>query len=409
MVKKATLILDIGNSGTKALLEVGPFKGVVREFTDYFEVSNQFAQMYRAPRNLNTNDYTKDNSVIFQTEGVRMGSIELSNRIWANGLYAEREQTRNLSKPTASLDKFNSEFTALSVIVAIYKAALILSERIDNKVPIEMLISSIEWDLTILLPPEQAIRQKTFKEDIQNIKNVKFFLPDMETKMNIKRVTIQQEGYTAFFGVMYDRKTKKPFTRYKDKLKKRILIIDIGGGTTDLMLVQDGKAIEISKKTVNIGGNNVVAQAHAIYSQEEDIRIIRDAFEEAVQTGKVYSGTKEIDVVDYINEAKFLVAQNLINEIREYLNATQIEPTTIQNMLVVGGGSMRPENEAIDIIGEVLIQEFKKYAPDIELIHVYPDSEDEILVEVDEFITPRTVNLIGASILTDIRDLTEEK
>lgn len=405
MKNKVTLVLDIGNSETRALVEVGPFKGVQRE-TSYLNLSNAFARIYRVPKNLNTDDYTPDNSIIFTTDA-QIGTDALSDKPYAHGLYAEREHTSKLARATANLDKFNSKYTALSIVTSIYHAAKEIKAKAKLEHELDAIIDSIEWDLTLLLPPEQAQRQTQLKEDIMAIKQVNFIAPDFVANINITRVTIQQEGYTAYYGALLDRRTKQPYAIFKDKFPETTLILDIGAGTSDFMVVQGGKAIEVSKKTVNIGGNNIVAQAHKIYSSEEDLRIAEQQFEEAVRTGVVQSGTRDIDVAEYINEAKFNISETLIKEIRGYLTSTQIEPTSLHNMLVVGGASLSPDNPAIDVLGHILVEEFKKFAPDIELIDLNAPSEDFINGK-DELVTPRTVNLIGAGILTDIRDLKEQ-
>lgn len=396
--------MDIGNSETRALVELGPFKGVQRE-TKYLNLSNAYARIFRLPKNFAELDYTPDDSIVFKADAT-IGTENMSDKLWTHGVYAEREHASKLSRPTASLDKFNSRYTALGIITTIYYAAKHIKEKGNIDLPLDVVINSIEWDLTLLLPPEQAQRQTHLKEDIKGIKEVTFMLPEMTVEININRVTIQQEGYTAYYGALFDRRTKQPYTTFKSKFPERTLILDIGAGTSDFMIVQGGKAIENSKKTVNLGGNNVVAQAHKIYGSEEDLRIPESQFENAVKTGFVQSGSKDIDVVGFINEAKFNVAETLIKEIRGYLTSTQIEPTSIQNMLVVGGASLEPENEDIDVLGNILVDEFKKFAPDIDLIDINAPSEDFVFGK-DDLVTPRTVNLIGAGILTDIRDLKE--
>lgn len=402
MALKATLVIDVGNSSNRMLLSVGDFKGMERE-TKFVEFSNKFATTNRVPKRINSETYNTENTVMFKVPNTKIGTAVIDNDVIMHGLYPEREYSSTNMKPSSSLDKFNNKHTIYSIVTAMYKATQSIADTQSVSIDFKALMETIIWDITVLLPPDQADKQLTFREDIKNLKEVSFVYPDVNVNLNINSVNIQQEGYTAFFGAFFNRKTKMLKAKYKHIIQAGVktLILDIGAGTTDFMIIEGGRAIDSSKLTINKGGNNIKALAAKMYVGEEDLRVDKDAFDEAVITGVIHSGLREIDVVDYVNDAKYKIGQELIKEIQEYLVTINFEPSSIHNILIVGGGSMRGDNPAIEPISKKMINEFKTFAPDMNLIDLNDLEKDD---DYDELNTPRTVNLIGAGILTDIRD-----
>lgn len=403
-MKNVTVNLDLGNSGTRVLVETGDFKGKVRD-TKFFEMDNRLSEIIRFNGSrYDSRNFNDTNSVVFKVAGATLNGQPV-NQMVAAGDIARKEFSMTYSAPDVLMPKYNNTSTMFNTIRALFRVLRYLKTFEGNEeLDYSSLAVKYHFNLTILLPPEQADNQKTLVEDLKNMPSLEFLLPEAEIKFNIDDVSIQQEGYTAFFGALFDRRTKEPRAKFANEISKRILVVDVGEGTTDLMLVDGGVALESSKRTLNMGGANVISQARLSYSKDTNTDYARELFLPAVLTGKLTVGNQQIDVVDYINESKFMISFQLVNNIKDYLMASNIPVETISHLLIVGGGTLKAENPEIETFGKYIGDNFKKIAPSTNIIDVNEIDTNSDMFGEDPIFNARTVNVIGASILTDVRD-----
>lgn len=404
-MEKVTVILDLGNSETRVIVETGKFQGKFRD-THMFELDNRLSTPFRLLKiNMDDDKYTQNNSLVFEVKDTVLSGKEINQKV-VTGLLAEYEHGMTFSSPDVSIPKYRNHHTLFNTIQALFRTLEYVKDITKTNMSLEEISKNISFDLTVLLPPEQAEQSdNNLVSDLKNIKPVHFYLPNTVIDFNISSVNIQQEGYTAFYGVFLDRRTKEPRTALAKAIMKRILLIDVGEGTTDLMLIDHMKALETTKRTFNIGGSNVKSFARYIVSKETGNTYNSSNFIDAMMTGKLEVGNTIMDISDYVNEAKYNVAYKLVEEIKEYLLATQITPSSINYVLVVGGGTMESENKNIQPLGNFIAEHFKNLTPETDFIDVNTIDTTLTLYGKDELFSARNVNILGASILTDVRDL----
>lgn len=418
MSQKATLIIDFGNSETRAMVQYGQFTNVNRP-SKLLTISNKFVQTNRQEGDLNETSYPSNNtedsnkeSFIFKLDHkLSIGTRHVQqNTLIINGEFAEKNYATLNFGPQGKKAKYNNTHTVYSTITAIYKAAKAIAPELE--LTVSDILTNFVWDLTVLLPPQQVQNREAIdklKEDLKAISGVEIVYPtNTDADIKISNVTVQQEGYTAFYGTIFDRRTKRPYPGLANVLQSRSLVLDIGAGTTDVMVVDAGRAISSSEKTINIGGNDVLGKT--IKFSGKDNRS-SEVFEDAVSTGYIMSSNKKVSVVEAVNQAKIEVSQILVHKlINDYFNETDIDLETIQYLIVVGGGTLDAENPDIENLSQSIIEELRDSAENIELITANEKTyiSDE-LMQKDSLVTPRTVNVIGASILTDIRDLQQQQ
>ena len=128
---------------------------------------------------------------------------------------------------------------------------------------------------------------------------------------------------------------------------------------------------------------------------------------EGIIKGSIRDGAKTIPISDIVNAAKDEVAQKIVSEIGDFIEETDLKVRSVGYLLICGGGSMTDSgSEDIIPLSKKIIENFKRLAPNAELIElpehiVSKEDEDDNVARVSEPISPRDLNLIGASILAE--------
>ena len=396
----ATLVVDLGNSSTKGKVLFGKDSqtGKYRERT--FELSNSFAPI--AKDYVVSNDYSEATSTILHVDAELNG--DPIRGYYCNGELQQREFPRQAIKPSAIEKKYNLESTILSYRLAFlfaYKAILNMQRISDYNQ------TDITWNVVTLLPPGDLDKGKALMIDIvKSIESLDCIYPEVKIPIKIDKVAVLPEGYCAYAGVVYDigRQFRKG---YDDLMHESVLVMDIGAGTTDILMIKDNKLVQNSKYTITQGCNNVY-QIVRRKLRADNIKIDSDVVQNSVISGKVKDGAKEIDISADVNEAKETVADVIISEVQDFFDVTGINARSISHVLICGGGSMVSKS-APDIVAlsEKVIKSFKKLSPNSELViipnHIVTkESEEGEYIKVEEQISPRELNLLGASILAEL-------
>ena len=178
-------------------------------------------------------------------------------------------------------------------------------------------------------------------------------------------------------------------------LNESTLIIDIGAGTTDIVVVRENKLIGTTLKTINRGGNQVMQKVRtSIETECDDLVLPETAVEQGIVDGFVKDGARKVDITEFINAARREVANQLTNDIRSYLERTEYPIRTIEKLLVCGGGAMgSDESKGIKSLSDLVLLYIRNVAPYVELIDLPIDTK------TGEVISSRELNVRGASII----------
>lgn len=396
----ATLIIDLGNSSTKGMVLFGKDSQTGKYRERRFELSNQFAVVpedYQVP-----SDYTDATSTVLTIDAEVNGKQVRGT--FCNGEVQQKEKPTGILRPTATRKKVELDTTALSIELSFlyaYKSIMNMMRVGDfNQL-------DINWKLVTLLPAGDIEDGKAkMKSIVDSIKKVECSYPQCSIDLKIDSLAVLPEGYCAYVGVVYDRgHIFRP--DYKFLNDETVIIFDVGAGTTDCMLVKNGKLVQTSKLTVNKGGNNVFQivkrelEVQGLELEDYDIQ-------NGIIKGYVKDGAKQLSISDIANKAKSEVASIIIEEFTGYLERTNMKVRSVGYILVCGGGSMN-DSACTDIkpLSEGLVANFKELSPNASLIEIpthvvsRPD-EDGIMRKVEEAISPRQLNLIGASIFAEV-------
>lgn len=398
----ATLIVDLGNSSTKGMVLFGRDAQTGKFRERRFELSNQFAVV--SPDYVVPSDYSDSTSTVLTIDAEVNGKPVKGT--FCNGEVQQKEKPTGILRPSATRKKYDLDTTALSFELAfLYGCKAIMNmQRVSDFSQLD-----ISWNVVTLLPPgDTDIGKAKMESIIRSIKKINTSYPVCDTPININRVAVLPEGYCAYIAVVYDKgNIFRPDYKYLNE--ETVIIFDVGAGTTDCMLVKNGKLVQTSKHTVTKGGNNVLQivkrelELQGLDLEESDIQ-------NGVIKGYVKDGSKQISIVDIVNRAKTEVARIIVEDFMGYLERTDIKARSIGHVLVCGGGSMC-DSDCSDIapLSDGLVNNFKELSPNASLIdiptHIVCKSDDDndgAIKKVEEKISPRDLNLIGASILAEL-------
>lgn len=397
MATKVKLILDLGNSETRGIVLVDCPDGTMKERS--FEISNRFAIVspdYKLPA-----DYTADTSMHFKMDYELDGKSATCYAIHGDAI---REDLSAVVRPESThIKKYNNITTPLSFGASVLRASNIVMDILN--VPLNQL--DIEWAVTALLPPadvkDGAGKLHTL---FKSITEIEYFLPNFKMAVNVAHALVLPEAYCAFIGTVLGRGA---FVNQgmENLQKEMVLVVDIGAGTTDQLIVENNSPISSTMNTCNIGGNNVTQRVRLAVTKNLGFRPDEESVNKAMLTGKIKDGSREIDITEYINKAKDEVAGMIEKEIRDFFEMTTFPIRNINKLLVCGGGSLSGNsNTNIKSMGDSLITYLKQRAPYIELVAtptrtITKVDANGVSQQQQENISPRVLNVLGASILVE--------
>lgn len=401
---KAQVTIDLGNSETRIRVSVRQGAGT-KPIKRMMILSNRFATISDsyAP----SSDYSSETSTIMvmqedETRGIVGGSHIV------NGELATKEFYDALGKPTAMEKKYTSQYTKYSIQLAMLFAHRAIMPII-RATSLESM--DITWDVVVLLPPGDLEEGRPYIEEmIRGMKQLTYKYPNITLPFNVEKVGVFAEGFCSYVGAVFedDFSIRKG---YEDVAEDTTIVFDIGAGTTDVLIIQDGKPIRKTLFTVELGGNQVTAKVRLQAKQRLNARISETAIQEAMQTGYVKSGSTRIDISDIIRVEKETFARNIVSEIKEFFEATQFPTNIIGKALICGGGAIDSDMpdvaERTGSMATGIVDFMKKLSPSIQLvplpvIEMITFNEDGAPEKKVGCASPRDLNLIGGSILADL-------
>lgn len=395
----AKLIIDLGNSSTKGMVIYGK-NANGKPKSKKFTVPNVFGQVVD-PNYSVSNDYSPMSSTIIRVDTELNGTRIVGD--YAVGELQEKEFYQATIRPSAKRKKYDNDTTPLSYRMAFYEGARAL---LDINGVHDLTQVDVDWEVVTLLPPADIDRgADKIKAIITDIKEVTCKYPDVKLDVKVKSVNVLPEGFCAYAGVLYD--TGLVFRKdYKFLKDETVLVLDVGAGTTDMLVIKDNKLVQNSRFTVDAGGNNIESKVKLALMQE-GYQLDAKAISDGIITGKIKAGSKYIDIIDKVNNAKEVVAGKIIDSVVTYIEGADMMMSSIGYLIICGGGSIDDATDSgIHSLSSLIMNKFKDYVPNAELVTL--PEQDTLVTEDDgdvkpvkQTISPRDLNLIGASILAE--------
>ena len=401
---KAKVTIDFGNSETRVRVSIRQ-GGSEKPIKRIFSLSNRFAPV--SEDYVPSGDYSSETSTILVMDEDDKRGIVGGSR-FVNGELALKEFYDALSKPTAMDKKYTSPYTKYSLQLAMLYAHRALMS-IVRATSLESL--DVTWDVVVLLPPgDMKEGTPQIEELVRGMSELKFAYPSITLPFKVDRVGVFAEGFCSFVGAVFedDFSIRKG---YEDVYEDTTIVFDIGAGTSDILIVEDGSPIQKTLFTIELGGNQVTSRVRLLAKQRLNSRVSETAIQDAMQTGFLKSGSTKVDISDIIRQEKEAFARNIVSEVTEFFEATQYSVSSIGKALVCGGGAIDSDMpdvaERTGSMASGIIAFMKKLSPNIQLvplpvIEMVTFNEDGTPEKVTGTASPRDLNLIGGSILADL-------
>lgn len=378
----ANIVIDMGNSETRVLVQSGIGRSglIKQQLTTVSNIFSQISPDYEVPEN-----YSEEDTVVFETA---------DGEFYANGLLVEREFSMSALRPTALDPKPTSKVTMLTIQRALLEGYRLLS----NMYRCSLKSLDVTWNVTFLLPPNDiATGAKTLYGRIMELEEINFTLPNFSTKLKINSVKAYPEGFAAYIGTVM-RRGRIVSETHRHLLTSKTLVVDIGAGTTDFFVIEGMETIDSTRLTLPYGGNNIIARVkQALLSK--NIQLPNKEIEKGVIEGKIKDGRNVINLAKSLAIFKTEVANTLIDGLTSYLEGNGYPVRSIENLLVVGGGSLASQVEGVESLSTYLVNRLKDFAPNIELVTFQENLDEDGNQEVET--NPRLLNVLGAGVLAE--------
>lgn len=378
----ANIVIDMGNSETRVLVQSGIGRSglIKQQLTTVSNIFSQISPDYEVPEN-----YSEEDTVVFETA---------DGEFYANGLLVEREFSMSALRPTALDPKPTSKVTMLTIQRAFLEGYRLLS----NMYRCSLKSLDVTWNVTFLLPPNDiATGAKTLYGRIMELEEINFTLPNFSTKLKINSVKAYPEGFAAYIGTVM-RRGRIVNETHRHLLTSKTLVVDIGAGTTDFFVIEGMETIDSTRLTLPYGGNNIIARVkQALLSK--NIQLPNKEIEKGVIEGKIKDGRNVINLAKSLAIFKTEVANTLIDGLTSYLEGNGYPVRSIENLLVVGGGSLASQVEGVESLSTYLVNRLKDFAPNIELVTFQENLDEDGNQEVET--NPRLLNVLGAGVLAE--------
>ena len=237
------------------------------------------------------------------------------------------------SVPTSATRKSRQAINYISVITA---------------AAVSKMRSDLENDLMLIVavpPIEVDVAKEEMQKNLLGKWTVEFpkYNGGTTVEFTVKDLITVPEGamaMTSFFLNPYNTE----IAEHKDYQSKTLLSIDIGASTTDLAIVQSKRVLRKTYRTIKLGGNTADSALVNQILAKYDIKVDSENLAKGMQTGYIKNGgSSMLNVSDCVIKAKQELAAKIYDKMREYFDEVDVQLSSIDAIVVSGGGSMSSE------------------------------------------------------------------
>lgn len=207
----------------------------------------------------------------------------------------------------------------------------------------------------IAVPPVEINNAKqVFKQELVGKYKVTFpkYMDGVAVEFTIADVMVYEESVLAMASFFFNM-NGTPKEDHRDFMRGRVLSLDIGASTSDAAIIEDGRFLERSGRTIKTGGNVARSTFINLITEQEGYNLPESDAEKAIAEGRIVEGNGYKDVSDLVNQSKKELAHQLITPLTKYFGEVGIPIQQIRAIVVSGGGSMPGQYTNDD--GEVVI------------------------------------------------------
>lgn len=391
---QVNLMIDLGNSETRAIAqilensEVKHTKGYLLD--NRFVVENLATKDTYAPY-FQSEDFSKHDSNILEVD-MKISNKEIKKLVlW--GALATENLPKKLRVPVSHTSKAETMLNYV-VLVNLMDKVLDWVQTVYPSKSKKILSEEVAFNLVVLVPPAQTTTARDiFKKNLGDTITYRNGYDKESYDLTVGSVLVFPEGYAAFFSVFLDSKDLHPRPQYADLATSKVLIVDFGEGTTDLIGVSKQRLLEGLKHTIKIGGSTILSKVRSSVNKRLGVDIPISNFKDVLKTCEVKYGSEVYSVNEDVEQAIYSVASDIAIEVFNYLRGADDEVSSFDKLLLVGGGVV--SNGSTVTISDSLLSELQVELPTLDLVDL-SQLEDNSLEGIPfDATSPRYLNILG--------------
>lgn len=388
------LMVDLGNSETRAVAQIVE-EGIIKHTRGYL-LDNHFVVENLATKEtyypyIQSEDFSKlDSNVLEVSLQVGVSKVE---KLVMWGDLATANLPKKLRTPVSHLAKADNLLNYV-VLINLMDKVLDWANTIYRTSTKQELSKEVVFDLAVLVPPAQAVSARSvFEQNLVRTFTYKNLYDGVELDLKVNSVKVLPEGYSSFYSVFLSYGDLNPRPHYEDLASRNVLIIDFGEGTTDLIGVSSQRLLDGLKHTIKIGGSTILSKVRASVNKRLGLDIPIASFKDVLKTCEVRYGSTTHKVREDVEQAIYSVASDIAQEVFTYLRGAEVEVSSFDRLLLVGGGVV--SNGSTVTISEALLSELQLELPTLDLVDLQYLKEEEIDGIPFDLTSPRYLNILG--------------
>lgn len=256
------------------------------------------------------------------------------------GKMAERHSVSYIT-PNINTFKHKQQINYISAIMA--AAVAKIKFGLDDKIL-----------LCLDVPPGELNKAKdAFKAQLVGKYKVTFhkYMGGVAVEFEIADVAVFAESVMAMASFFFNM-NGVPKVENKEYMSGKVLSLDIGASTSDVAIIENGKFLDKTGRTIKTGGNVARGSFINYITSEEGYELPEADAEVAIAEGRIPYGSTYKEVGSVVEQAKRDLANQLIRPLSTYFNQIEVPIQSIKAIVVSGGGSM--SGQYINDNGEVV-------------------------------------------------------
>ena len=388
------LMVDLGNSETRAVAQIVE-EGIIKHTRGYL-LDNHFVVESLATKEtyspyIQSEDFSKLDSNVLEVS-LQVGASKVDKLVMWGDL-ATANLPKKLRTPVSHLAKADNLLNYV-VLINLMDKVLDWTNTIYRTSTKQELSKEVVFDLAVLVPPAQAVSARSvFEQNLVRTFTYKNLYDGVELDLKVNSVKVLPEGYSSFYSVFLSYEDLNPRPHYEDLASRNVLIIDFGEGTTDLIGVSSQRLLDGLKHTIKIGGSTILSKVRASVNKRLGLDIPIASFKDVLKTCEVRYGSTTHKVREDVEQAIYSVASDIAQEVFTYLRGAEVEVSSFDRLLLVGGGVV--PNGSTVTISEALLSELQLELPTLDLVDLQYLKEDEIEGIPFDLTSPRYLNILG--------------
>ena len=397
IMTQVKLMVDLGNSETRAVAQIVE-EGIVKYtrgylLDNYFVVENLATKDMYSPY-IQSEDFSKLDSNILEVS-LQVGATKTEKLVMWGDL-ATANLPKKLRTPVSHLAKANNMLNYI-VLINLMDKVLDWVNMVYPTSTKQELSKEVQFDLAVLTPPAQVSSARAiFESNLVRTFKYKNLYDGVELDLKVNSVKVLPEGYSSFYSVFLNYADLNLRPHYADLASRNVLIIDFGEGTTDLIGVSSQRFLESLNHTIKIGGSTILSKVRASVNKRLGLDIPIASFKDVLKTCEVQYGSTTYKVREDVEQAIYSVASDIAQEVFTYLRGAEVEVSSFDRLLLVGGGVV--PNGSTVTISDALLSELQVELPTLDLVDLQYLEEPEIDGIPFDLTSPRYLNILGLMI-----------